>query len=105
MLHVPGAVVVMTGCESGSGQALAGAGLIGLTRAWQVAGASAVVSTLWPVKDSSEGLFPGFYRRLRSLPAAEALRQSQVEMIRSGTWRAQPRYWAAYQLTGGSLGR
>jgi CHAT domain-containing protein len=105
MLHVPGAVVVMTGCDSGSGRALAGAGLIGLTRAWQAAGASAVISTLWPVRDSSGDLFPGFYRRLRTLPPAEALRQSQVEMIRSGAWRAQPRYWAAYQLTGGSLGR
>ncbi len=105
MLNVPGAVVAMTGCETGGGEMVAGAGLLGLTRAWQVAGASAVVSTLWPVRDSSGDLFSSFYRHLRTLPPAEALRLSQMEMIQSGTWRAEPRYWAAYQVTGGRLGR
>lgn len=105
MLNVPGAVVTMTGCATGGGEAVAGAGLLGLTRAWQIAGASAVVSTLWPVRDSSGDLFSGFYRRLRTLPPAEALRQSQVEMIQSGTWRAEPRYWANYRVTGGRLSK
>lgn len=104
-LNVPGAIVTMTGCETGGGEASAGAGLLGLTRAWQIAGASAVISTLWPVRDSNGELFTGFYRRLRTLPPAEALRQSQLEMIRSGTWRAAPRYWASYQLTGGQVRR
>lgn len=103
MMSVPGAVITMTGCETGGGTETAGAGLIGLTRAWQIAGARAVVSTLWPVRDSAGDLFSGFYRHLHTLSPAEALRQSQVEMIHSGTWRAEPRYWSAYQVTGGEL--
>jgi CHAT domain-containing protein len=103
MLHVPGAIVSMTGCETGGGEASAGAGLVGLTRAWQIAGATAVVSTLWPVRDSAGDLFTSFYKRLPNQPAAAALRQSQIEMIESGTWRSEPRYWAAYQITGGRL--
>src|SRR5262249_24718527 len=39
-LHVPGALVVMTGCATGTGDARPGAGLLGLTRAWLMAGAS-----------------------------------------------------------------
>jgi CHAT domain-containing protein len=101
-LHVPGAIVTMTGCDSGGGDAVEGAGLVGLTRAWEMAGAGAVVATSWPVLDSSGDVLSLFYKDLRHLPAAEALRQSQVEMLNSGTWRAKPSYWAAYQITGGA---
>jgi len=102
MLRVPGAVVVMTGCDSGSGEIRAGAGLFGLTRAWEMAGASGVVATRWPVRDSKGEIFESFYRHLRIESTAEALRSSQIEMIHSGSWRALPAYWASYQLTGGA---
>jgi CHAT domain-containing protein len=101
MLHVPGSLVVMTGCSTGTGEARAGAGLLGLTRAWQMAGAGTVLATSWPELDSTGEIFKSFYRHLRNAPAAEALRRSQVEMIHSGTWRAAPSYWASYQVTGG----
>lgn len=102
-MHVPGALVVMSGCETGAGDVRAGAGLLGLTRAWQTAGASAVVATAWPVADSSGAIFSGFYRNLHDAPPAEALRRSQVDMLRSGSWRAAAAYWAAYQVSGGAL--
>jgi CHAT domain-containing protein len=101
-LSVPGALVVMTGCATGTGDVRAGAGLLGLTHAWLMAGAGAVVSTDWPVEDASGEIFSRFYLHLRNSPAAEALRRSQMEFAHSGTWRAAPVYWASYQLTGGS---
>jgi CHAT domain-containing protein len=101
-LRVPGAFVAMTGCGTGTGEARPGAGLLGLTRAWQMAGASAVLATSWPVRDSSGDILATFYNHLRSVPAAEALRLSQIEMLQSGTWRAMPSYWAPYQITGGA---
>ena len=101
-LRVPGAFVAMTGCGTGTGDPRRGAGLIGLTRAWQMAGASAVLATSWPVRDSSGDVSGSFYKYLRDVPAAEALRLSQIEMLHSGTWRAMPSYWAAYQITGGA---
>lgn len=100
-LRVPGAIVVMSGCDSGSGQVRPGAGLLGLTRAWQMAGASAVLATSWPVRDSTGEIFASFYNHLRYVPAAEALRLSQMEMLHSGTWRSTPAYWAPYQISGG----
>ncbi len=101
-LRVPGAFVAMTGCDTGSGEAVPGAGLQGLTTAWQMAGASAMLATSWPVRDSSGEILATFYKYLQHFPAAEALRLSQLEMLDSGTWRALPSYWAAYQITGGA---
>ena len=101
MLHVPGALIVMSGCATATGDARAGAGLLGLTRAWMMAGARAVVATNWAVPDIDGDLIPAFYRYLRTNSAAEALRRAKVEMIHSGTWQASPSYWAAFQVTGG----
>jgi CHAT domain-containing protein len=104
MMKVPGALVVMSGCASGTGEASPGAGLLGLTRAWLSAGAEAVVSTAWPMEDSLGELLPEFYRNLtarESVSTAEALRRGQVAMIHSGNWQADPAYWAAFQITGG----
>lgn len=101
-LQVNGALVVMTGCSSGTGEIRPGAGLLGLTRAWLAAGADAVLATGWPVEDSRGDLLPVFYREISKVSAAEALRRSQVAMIHSGTWQSAPGYWAAFQLTGGA---
>lgn len=100
MLNVPGALVVMTGCATATGDVRVGAGLLGLTRAWMMAGASTVVATKWPVPDTDGDLIPAFYRNLRTGSPAEALRLSQVDRIHSGTWQASPSYWAAFQVTG-----
>lgn len=105
-LRLPGSLVVMNGCSSGRAEALPGAGLLGLTRAWLAAGADAVVATLWPTADDADGFFPEFYREyVRGLDAgrsspATALRSAQLAALRSTTWRAHPRYWAAYFVIG-----
>jgi CHAT domain-containing protein len=91
-------LVSLSGCSSGSAEALPGAGLLGLTRAWIAAGAGSVTATLWPTPDDSGTLFLNFYQHFvgdRRRPP-EALQQAQIEMIRSKGWRASPRYWAAY---------
>ena len=98
--------VVLSGCSSASGPVLPAEGLMGMTRAWLAAGAQSVVASLWPVKDGSGEFFSAFYRRLArdwangQSGAAEALRQAQLEMIRSDSWRSRPEYWAAYLLAG-----
>lgn len=102
IMRVPGAMVVMTGCASGTGEVRPGAGLLGLTRAWLAAGADGVVATGWPLEDAGGDLLPAFYRELSRGSAAAALQRAQVEMIHSETWQAAPAYWAAFSLTGGA---
>lgn len=101
-----GALVVMSGCSSGSAEALPGTGLTGLTRAWQAAGARAVVATLWPGADGGGPLFLSFYRHLRETQGAGpavALQLAQLDMLRSHDWRSNPHYWGAYFISGNQL--
>jgi CHAT domain-containing protein len=95
VLDVPGSLVVMTGCESASGDLRAGIGLENLARAWTLAGASAVIATEWPMKDSRGDFLRQFYRNLPGQAPAEALRQTQAAMIHSG---GGPDVWASYQI-------
>ena len=98
-------LVVMTGCASGRGKAVPGAGLVGLSRAWLVSGAEGVLASLWPMPDDSGELATAFYRHLRRLERgpphrqwARALQSAQREMRQSSGWRSQAPYWASYFL-------
>ena len=76
---------------------------MGLTRAWLMAGAHSVISSNWATSDESGALFGALYRNLSGKSggsSAAALRAAQVEMIRSGGWRAKPSYWGAYFVVG-----
>ncbi len=107
-LQATDATVVMSGCSSGNGGAIPTAGVLGLTRAWLIAGARAVVGSRWPTPDDTGELFRAFYLELgghgaNPVPAravAEALHDAQIEMLRSKTWRSDPSYWGAFYVVG-----
>ena len=96
-------LIVLSGCHSAEGVRLPGTGLLGLTRAWLMAGAHSVIGSNWATPDESGALFGALYRNLsgqrRSSPAT-ALHAAQLEMIRSGGWRARSSYWGAYFVVG-----
>ena len=95
--------MVLSGCHSAAGATLRGSGLLGLTRAWLTAGARSVVASRWSTPDENGVLFRVFYsdlRRHNREGAAASLRTAQLEMLRSGGWRARPRYWGAYFVIG-----
>lgn len=94
-------LVVLSACETG-GQEVTGEGLVGLTRAFLYAGASSVAVSLWRVSDvSTPALMVRFYRHLDAgKDAAEALRQSKLEMIEDGGEYTHPYYWGPFILVG-----
>ena len=97
------ALVVLNGCRSGQAEVLPAAGLMGLTRAWLVAGARAAVATHWSTPDDNGAFFISFYTHLKEHAGAgpsEALRRARLDMLRDGGWRANPQYWATYFLLG-----
>jgi len=96
-------LVVLSGCHSGAGATLPGTGLLGLTRAWLMAGAQSVLASRWATPDEEGDLFQTFYGTLSSQPHPEpsqALRAAQLQMIRSDGWRGQPKYWGTYFVVG-----
>lgn len=107
--HLPGSLVVMSGCFSEQGKTLPSAGLVGLSRAWLLAGADAVLVSAWPTPDDSGRFFSEFYRHLQanieSKPAvplanraAIALQQAQLDMQRNSDYSSSPSFWAAYSI-------
>lgn len=100
-------LVVLSACGSGLGEARGGEGLIGLRRAFRMAGAKTVISSLWPISDRATAeLMEMFYRNLltRGLGRGEALRAAQLSMIQSNRAKYQgnalPTTWAAFVLDG-----
>ena len=84
-LRIGADMVALSACETGLGTEMGGEGLIGLTRAFQYAGARSVLSSLWPVSDESTAeLMKGVYSELKQgKPKAEALRLAQLALINS----------------------
>jgi CHAT domain-containing protein len=90
-------LVVLSACETGLGEVKNGDGVYGLRRALVLAGAESQLISLWQVSDkATENLMVSYYRRLQAGEGrAEALRQVQLEMLRSATWN-HPYFWASF---------
>jgi CHAT domain-containing protein len=97
-------LVVLSACESGRGKEAGGEGAIGLQRAFQMAGARAVVASLWKVDDEmTSNLMTKFYRNLwqEKMTPLMALRQAQLDIKNNGPGDSgHPQYWAAWVLSG-----
>jgi CHAT domain-containing protein/tetratricopeptide (TPR) repeat protein len=116
-------LVVLSACETGLGQAKSGEGLLGLQRAFQIAGARTVVASLWQVDDeATQQLMSRFYDNLwrKQLPPLQALRQAQLSLLNDPTAaalargpgtikpapaagpkaRTNPRLWAPWVVSG-----
>ncbi len=50
-------LVILSACETGMGQVVAGDDILGLVRSFYLGGTSAVLSSLWPVEDAATQLF------------------------------------------------
>lgn len=93
-------LVVLSACETGLGEVKNGEGVYGLQRAFTVAGAKAVVMSLWRVNDTvTQELVSRFYQYWvgKNTDLYSAFRAAQMDV------RAQfpeSYYWGAFVITG-----
>jgi CHAT domain-containing protein len=78
-------LAVLSACETGLGEVAGGEGVMGLTRAFHVAGCRDVVASLWKVDDdATAALMTLFYHKLwqEKKPPLDALREAQLTLHR-----------------------
>ncbi|MFP5265327.1 MAG: CHAT domain-containing protein [Blastocatellia bacterium] len=93
-------LLVLSGCETGTGQKAGAEGVVGLSRTFLIAGAKCVSVSLWRVDDLwTQRLMGTFYERLFAgrLDKSHALRLAKLKLLSRG---ASPSRWAAFVLTG-----
>lgn len=95
-------LVVLSACDTGTGRLEGQEGIMNLARAFLIAGAKSVVASLWQVDDRSTAtLMSFFYEHLAAgLEVREALRQAQLDFMKEFGDKAQPYYWAGFEVIG-----
>jgi CHAT domain-containing protein len=98
--------VVLSACDTGAGEVWPGEGVIGLQRAFRVAGAHTVIMSLWAADDEAarafmEALYSARLNRTMSTP--DAMHAATLEVLTTRRERHQsthPFYWAGFVATG-----
>jgi CHAT domain-containing protein len=95
-------LLVLSACQTATGDKRAALGLAGLAVR---SGARSTLATLWSVNDESTAqLMVEFYRQLTQsqVSKAQALRQAQLTLLRQPNYQ-HPFYWAPFVLVGNWL--
>jgi CHAT domain-containing protein/Tfp pilus assembly protein PilF len=95
-------LVVLSGCDTGDGEIRAGEGVLGLRRAFQIAGARNLVMSLWPVTDDGAlawmtALYKSSFSRNHQISAA--VRDASLAQLRARRFAHEsthPFYWAGF---------
>jgi tetratricopeptide (TPR) repeat protein len=98
-LRSPPPLVVLSACDSGRGELVEGEGVLGLVRAFTLAGSEQVVASLWSVDDEHSALLMGrFHEGLRAgLPASAALLEARRSLLDESP---HPYSWSPFVLYG-----
>ncbi|MGZ4079752.1 MAG: CHAT domain-containing tetratricopeptide repeat protein, partial [Bacteroidia bacterium] len=94
-------LVILSACQTGTGDIQNGEGVYGVGRAFRIAGSKTQVISLWDVQpEATTHLMAIFYKNLLTgIGKADAFRKAQLELIHSKK-TASPFYWAGFILSG-----
>jgi CHAT domain-containing protein len=88
-------LVVLSACDTGRGDVKLGEGVYGLRRAFLVAGAESLVTSLWAVQDETTYHFmEDYYRNLLAGQSRSAALQQAMQSLREKY--PHPHFWAPF---------
>jgi CHAT domain-containing protein len=97
-------LVILSACETGSGQLVKGEGLMSLTRAFSFAGCQNTIASLWRADDVSTATISGFLHKYISKgnTFATALQEAKLNYLNEDIPERlkSPAYWAHLRLIG-----
>ena len=99
-LNISPALVVLSSCDSARGQVKA-EGVIGMARAFLLAGAHSVLVSLWRVPDESANILMQFFYQflVNGLPSLQALQRS-MQCLRCFLKYSHYVHWSGFQIIG-----
>ena len=99
-LHISPALVVLSSCDSGRGTVKAD-GIQGMARAFILAGAQSVLTTMWRIHDESASTFMKFFYQylMDGFRSSVALHKASLS-VRCFAKYSHFVHWSGYQLTG-----
>lgn len=84
-LELSARLTVLSACKTGAGDSASGEGVLGMSRAFMLAGSEAVVVSLWSVDSlATEALMVEFYRRLQAGESTGAALRGAKLAVRDG---------------------
>lgn len=91
-------LVVLSACETASGEIIHGAGVLSLARAFLARGASAAIATQWPVGEIAAEISEHFYAELALGASPGTALYTAKQKIRSNPATSHPFFWASHIL-------
>jgi CHAT domain-containing protein len=95
-------LVIISACETGTGELVAKEGVISLSRAFAYAGCGSTINSLWRADDKATSfILQRFYVHLqKGETKARALQQAKLDYLASDALNKSPAFWAHLVLMG-----
>ena len=95
-------MVVLSACHTARGQ-ISSEGVLGLARAFLMAGAKSVVTALWAIPDDATKAFmEKFYKNLAKMPVCDALSTTMCQMEEEKTFEDIVQ-WGPFKVLGANI--
>jgi CHAT domain-containing protein len=96
-------MVVLSSCNTGTGQLYSGEGILSLARGFIYSGSQSVIMSMWEIEDKSgTQIVEGFYKNLkRGYTKSVALKRARIEFLKNADQlRAHPYFWSTLVVYG-----
>jgi CHAT domain-containing protein len=101
--NLPADLIVLSACQTGLGK-ISGDGMLGLSRAFLIAGARTAIVSQWSVSDAAtKELMVAFYQNYLVSGNKVIALQKAMQIVRSMAEYSHPRYWAAFLAVGAEI--